>query len=153
MSFRHPLLERMVLPRDIFEKLEVLTSFFKLHLDEERKEAYGYAVVQLEQVAYLIAHAGVHVEIGMLLFWPYTVSDVVMNDIHAANPHACVLLCHFAVLLSVLEKHFWFLNGWTGGLFSSSMAHLAGHVELLEVVEWTQHWVMGMCSIPTAVGT
>lgn len=127
----------------MFSELERLSNFFLSVLDSSRGEEYKKAVFELERAAYLIAHAGTHVEVGMLVFWPYVISDVIMADIYALDPHALVLISYFCVLFGKIEGRFWFLQGWTDRLFSTAASLLAGHAELLELIEWPRKQVYG----------
>ncbi|KAI3547682.1 hypothetical protein CABS03_10118 [Colletotrichum abscissum] len=133
---RLPPLHNSPLPPDVFEAIQGLLDFYTENLHDSAREEYVTAVRELEKAVYLMAHAGANLEVGMILFWPYVISENIMADIHALNPYSLVLLAYFSVFLCVLEPTFWFLRGWSKRLFAMVDAQLAGHPVLLEAVRW-----------------
>ncbi|KAF9870205.1 C6 zinc finger domain-containing protein [Colletotrichum karsti] len=140
-NYRNPAMNQSPLPGDIFKALEDLQSFFGEALHDESREEYLTAVAELEKAVYLMAHAGTNIEIGMILFWPYVISENIMADIQAQNPFAIVLLSYFAIPLCVLEQRFWFLKGWSRRLFDVTDGLLAEHSTLMEMIKWPRRQV------------
>lgn len=138
---RLPPLHNSPLPPDVFEAIQGLLDFYTENLHDSAREEYVTAVRELEKAVYLMAHAGATLEVGMILFWPYVISENIMADIHALNPYSLVLLAYFSVFLCVLEPTFWFLRGWSKRLFAMVDAQLAGHPVLLEAVKWPRKQV------------
>ncbi|KAM5383406.1 hypothetical protein ACJZ2D_002099 [Fusarium nematophilum] len=87
-----PSLDNCQLPRGIFTALSRLSVFFDAELPEASRTDYGNAVVQLRKAARLIARAGNNVEVGMVMFFPYVISESVSTDIHAGNPVQVLVL-------------------------------------------------------------
>lgn len=131
-----PSLDSCQLPRDIFTALSRLSIFFDAELPEASRSDYGDAVVQLRKAARLIAHTGNNVEVRMILFFPYVISESISADIQAGNPYAMVLLLYFVLLLSSLEPKFWFLRGWSRRLLAITEAALEDHPKLRRMVNW-----------------
>ncbi|KAF4422874.1 hypothetical protein COL26b_004870 [Colletotrichum chrysophilum] len=118
-----------------------LGTFFQETLSEDCRDEYLKAVEELEKAIYFMAHAGTNVEVGMILFWPYVISENLMADIQAQNPFSMVLLSYFAIPLCVLEQRYWFLQGWSRRLFEVTDTVLAEHPALLEMVKWPRRQV------------
>ncbi|KAK1958762.1 hypothetical protein LY78DRAFT_647092 [Colletotrichum sublineola] len=140
-EYENPALHHSPLPADIFEALDRLAAFFEEHLEGDDDDAgvrgdYAVAVVELRKAAYLVAHAGARPEVGMVVFWPYVLSDRVMADIQAAAPRAMILLAHFAVLLCAVERGYWFLQGWSRRIVDAADARLAGLPALAGALAW-----------------
>lgn len=110
-------------------------------MEEHSRDRYADATKELEKAVYLMAHAGANIEVGMVLFWPYMISDSIMADIQATTPHAMVLLAYYAVFLRILEPGFWFMRGWSTRLFAKVDEHLAGNPAFLEAVKWPREQV------------
>lgn len=129
------------LPPDIFQAFTELATFFQETLSEDCRDEYLKAVEELEKAIYFMAHAGTNVEVGMILFWPYVISENLMADIQGQNPFSMVLLSYFAIPLCVLEQRYWFLQGWSRRLFEVTDTVLAEHPALLEMVKWPRRQV------------
>ncbi|KAF5492277.1 hypothetical protein CGCS363_v010674 [Colletotrichum siamense] len=129
------------LPPDIFQAFTELGTFFQETLSEDCRDEYLKAVEELEKAIYFMAHAGTNVEVGMILFWPYVISENLMADIQGQNPFSMVLLSYFAIPLCVLEQRYWFLQGWSRRLFEVTDTVLAEHPALLEMVKWPRRQV------------
>ncbi|KAK2056280.1 hypothetical protein LY76DRAFT_659948 [Colletotrichum caudatum] len=142
-EYENPALHRSPLPADIFDALRRLAAFFDEHLagDAARRGDYAVAVAELRKAVYLVAHAGARPEVGMVVFWPYVVSDAVMADVQAAAPCAAVLLAHFAVLLCAVERGYWFLRGWSRRLLDAADARLAGLPALAGALAWPRRQI------------
>ncbi|CAI0643634.1 unnamed protein product [Colletotrichum noveboracense] len=141
VNYRNPPMHLSPLPPDIFQALTELVTFFRENLGEDCRDEYLKAVEELEKAIYLMAHAGTNVEVGMILFWPYVISENIMTDIQGHNPFSMVLLSYFAIPLCVLEQRYWFLQGWSRRLFEVTDTVLAEHPALLEMVKWPRRQV------------
>ncbi|GJC84866.1 hypothetical protein ColLi_07704 [Colletotrichum liriopes] len=139
--------------KDVFEALDYLTAFFKESLSDVAQDDYTTAVVELEKAAYLMAHAGANLEVGMIIFWPYIISENIMADIQSKNPYAMVLLSYFAVLFCVMEPTYWFLRGWSRRLIDMVDARLAGLPVLLEAVKWPRKQILDFSGHYCTVGS
>lgn len=124
------------LPNDVFQALGDLATFFREALHGDARDEYLTAVDELEKATYLMAHSGASIEAGTLLVWPYVVSENIMADIQAQSPYAMVLLAYFAVPLCVLEKRYWFVQGWAARLFELVDGCLREVPLLAQLVEW-----------------
>lgn len=131
-----PPLDNCLLPRDIFGALSRLSTFFDANLPQASRSDYEIAITHLRKAARLMVHAGTHVEVGMLMFFPYVIPDSIMADIQAASPYAMVLLSYFALLLNTLEPKFWFLRGWSERLFAITDRSLVDYPKLQSIVTW-----------------
>ena len=136
-------MQQSPLPDDVFDALRSLRGFYDTTTAGARREGYIAAVSELEQAAYLMAHAGPQPEIGMLLFVPYVLRDVVMNDIEAVDPDALVFLSYFCVFSAVVERLFWFMRGWSRRLFDTIDGRLIGRPLSLRMVQWPRRHVFG----------
>ncbi|TDZ53665.1 hypothetical protein CTRI78_v006818 [Colletotrichum trifolii] len=141
-------LDRSPLPRDVYEALQGLSSFYEDNLQGDSRGDYVAAVKDLRRSINLMAYAGINIEIGMLLFWPYVISENVMADIQAQNPYAILLLCYFSVLLCALEQRYWFLKGWSRRLFGISDERLKEHPALAEMAKWPRRQVSELYGTP-----
>ncbi|KAK2470065.1 hypothetical protein H9L39_18213, partial [Fusarium oxysporum f. sp. albedinis] len=136
-----PSLEESLLPKDIFEKLANLRSFLQINMPIHSITDYEAAVSELVNATKLIGHAGLHVESGMVLFWPYVISETVLNDIQALDPYALLLLSHYAVLLMVMEARFWFIKGWGIRLLADINVQLSNRQPFIDMVKWPSEQV------------
>lgn len=134
-------MQQSPLPDDVFDALRALRDFYDATTTGARREGYAAAVSELEKAAYLMAHAGAQPEIGMLMFVPYVLRDVVMNDIEAVEPDALVFLSYFCVFSAVMEKLFWFMRGWSRMLFDTINGRLIGRPLSMRIVEWPRRHV------------
>ncbi|KAF6832934.1 hypothetical protein CPLU01_05883 [Colletotrichum plurivorum] len=135
-DYRNPQMQYSPLPNDVFQALSDLATFFNDTLRGDAREEYATAVAELEKAVYLMAHSGASIEACTLLVWPYVVSENIMADIQAQSPYAMVLLAYFAVPLCVLEKRYWFVEGWAVRLLGLVGECLGEGGVLAEVVEW-----------------
>lgn len=129
------------MPNDIFEALDSLSKFYQSNLPEPRRKDYKGAVDEIIKGAYFAAHAGLNIELGVTMFWLYTVADDIVADIQAADPHALVLLAYFAMMLSVIESRFWFLKAWPQLLFSVVDSNLTADQAILDILAWPRKQV------------
>lgn len=70
-SSRKPSLEYSLLPKDVYSALSDLRGFLTEHVSLKDKGDYEKAVTILVVSAVQIGHAGVNVEIGAILLWPF----------------------------------------------------------------------------------
>ncbi|KAJ9419701.1 hypothetical protein FOXG_07018 [Fusarium oxysporum f. sp. lycopersici 4287] len=131
-----PPLDHSALPMDTFQALRRLFAFYRTNLSDCNRADYEFASLQLRKSAILIAHAGSQAEIGMVMFFPYVISASVMSDIQANDPCALVLLSYFAVLLSLVEQQFWYVQGWSRRLIEAIDLHLDGNTKFSKVAKW-----------------
>lgn len=131
-----PPVDNCPLPQDTFAALHRLSTFFHINLPEAMRDDYKAAVAELRKAATLIAHAGIHVEIGMLMFFPYVVPESIIGDIQAGSPYAMILLAYFALLLSVLEPSFWYIQGWSRQLFATIETGLEDYPGFQDMARW-----------------
>lgn len=141
--YSDPSLSQSPLPPDIFNSLHRLDAFFQETLPTSARGDYANATELLIICTKLIAHAGIHVEPGMVFVWPYTVSDAVISDIRSFYPPALLLFAYYSVLIVTLEHRFWYLARWGRQLFSDIEARLAGHAELREMMDWPKERISG----------
>ena len=142
LIFSFPSMHQSPLPDDVFDALRSLRDYYDATTQGLRREGYRDAVSELEKAAYLIAHAGPQPEIGMLLFVPYGLRDVVMNDIEAVEPDALVFLSYFCVFSSIMERLFWFMRGWSQRLFDAINSRLVGRPLSMRIVEWPRRHIL-----------
>ncbi|KAM0287239.1 hypothetical protein ACHAQH_000553 [Verticillium albo-atrum] len=138
-----PPLGHSCLARDVYQALERLESVFDSGMQLEFRDDYLRAIDELNKVTRLMAHAGVHVECGMAMFWPYVIPQRIMHDIEALNPHALLLLSYFCVFLSILEGRYWFIRGWAKPLMADIDLQLSHHRELAELLKWPKEQILG----------
>lgn len=124
------------LPGGIFEALRDLSIFLHINLTEARWSDYEFAVKEIRKAAILMANAGPRPEIGMLLFFPYTISETIVSDIQAMDPFAVILLSYFTLLLKAMEPTFWFMQGWSKRLFETVERRLRDDSRWWDIAKW-----------------
>ncbi|KAH7015867.1 C6 zinc finger domain-containing protein [Ilyonectria destructans] len=129
------------LPGSVFDALCRLKHFIRSDATPEDRDDYLTAVDELEKVARLLAHAGVHPECCMVLFWPYVISDKVIAQIKAFDRLALLLMSYYSVFLSIMGSHFWFLQGWGPQLLTEIEHHLINDQDLMELLRWPREQV------------
>lgn len=102
----------------------------------DNKADYEQAVWNLTVSAMQMAPAGVKVEFGAVLMWGFFLPSSVTNDIEKLKPHALVLLAHFAVLLHLLDKTYWFLRGWGKQLLDNIDEQLKDQPQHRKLLAW-----------------
>ncbi|EEY14362.1 C6 zinc finger domain-containing protein [Verticillium alfalfae VaMs.102] len=110
--------------------------------DPMNPDDYLKAIDELVKVTRLLAHAGVSVESGMVMFWPYVIPERIMLDIEALNPHALLLLSYYCVFLNILEGRYWYSRGWAKPLMAEIDLQLSHHRELAELLKWPKEQIM-----------
>ncbi|KAF3353496.1 hypothetical protein VD0004_g8876 [Verticillium dahliae] len=138
----HPPLENSCLPRDVYQALKRLESAFDGGMRADFRDDYLKAIKELMKVTRLLAHAGVSVESGMVMFWPYVIPERIMLDIEALNPHALLLLSYYCVFLNILEGRYWYSRGWAKPLMAEIDLQLSHHRELAELLKWPKEQIM-----------
>ncbi|KAG7113045.1 Nucleoporin like protein [Verticillium longisporum] len=138
----HPPLENSCLPRDVYQALKRLESAFDSGMQPDFRDDYLKAIDELMKVTRLLAHAGVSVESGMVMFWPYVIPERIMLDIEALNPHALLLLSYYCVFLNILEGRYWYSRGWAKPLMADIDLQLSHHRELAELLKWPKEQIM-----------
>ena len=69
------------------------------------------AISTLELAVKHMAVAGLRIEVGMTLIWPFSIPPRIMRAIDDKEPLGLILLAHFCVLFAFFE-HQWFTKGW-----------------------------------------
>ncbi|KAM0633653.1 hypothetical protein ACHAPW_003319 [Verticillium nonalfalfae] len=138
----HPPLDNSCLPRDVYQALKRLESAFDTGMRPDFRDDYLKAIDELVKVTRLLAHAGVSVESGMVMFWPYVIPERIMLDIEALNPHALLLLSYYCVFLNILEGRYWYSRGWAKPLMAEIDLQLSHHRELAELLKWPKEQIM-----------
>lgn len=83
-----------------------------------------------------IGHAGVNVEVGAILLWPFFLPDSVVIDIKDYKPQALLILAYYAVFVSALDKIYWFLRGWGRELLKDINDKIAEQEPCREFLDW-----------------
>lgn len=120
----------------MFEALSRLRRFFQDDKALDSKTDYDHAVTVLDVSATQIAYAGVNVEVGAILLWPFFIPDSIVVGIKERRPHAMVILAHFAVLLHALDTTFWFLRNWARQLLADVDAQIGDRPRFKELLDW-----------------
>ncbi|KAI0470592.1 hypothetical protein GGR56DRAFT_135788 [Xylariaceae sp. FL0804] len=135
-----PSVEDSLLPEDTFSALANLRCFAAARLEGSMLHDYAAALSALEDCARHMADAGLHLEIGTPLFWPYLIPESVLAGMQPkqSEPHCLVLLAYFGVFFTVLEDTCWQLRGWGSQLLADVEAHLAqrGETEFTALLKW-----------------
>ncbi|WQF90203.1 Putative fungal transcription factor [Colletotrichum destructivum] len=136
-----PPLEQSLLPRDTFDALRRLGSFFRHDPQLTAPQDYEAAVSELMFSAKLMASAGLHIECGMVLSWPYVLPASILADIQELNPYALVLLSYFSAFLAIMGTRFWVLEGWGTQLLKDIEALLKDLPPFHEILTWPKEQV------------
>lgn len=105
-------MEYSLLPTDVYNALSQLRQFLVEHVSLKNKGDYEKAVTILEVSAVQIGYAGVNVEVGAILLWPFFVPESVISDIKDGKPQGLLILAYYAVFVNSLDRIYWFLRGW-----------------------------------------
>ena len=127
-----------LLPEDTFNIIAELRTFLAAELgDKDHNLAdYSAAVDSLETVARLTARAGMKADPIFILYWPTIVGESVVIDIRAYKPSALILLAHFFVFFSMLERQFWFAQGWAKAIVSDIDTKVRGNPRMAQMMRW-----------------
>lgn len=131
-----PSLMHSPLPHDFFQALTRLRSFLGSQDFLADQAGYSQAVSALDLSASHIAHAGVNIEAGAILLWPFFLPDSIVAHIKGLRPHALLVLSYYAVLLSALERSYWWLRGWGSELLDDITSHLHDQPSLQDMLAW-----------------
>lgn len=85
-------MEYSLLPTDVHNALSHFRQFLIEHVSLKNKGDYEKAVTILEVSAVQIGYAGVNVEVGAILLWPFFVPESVISDIKDHEPQALLVL-------------------------------------------------------------
>jgi hypothetical protein len=94
-----------MLPYDFYHITSCLQAFYRDESSLVNRADFDDAILSLNVTAMHIARAGMHVEVGAVLFWPFLLPESVLTDMKELNPYAMILLSYYAVLVDV---SFWF---------------------------------------------
>ncbi|KAH8162147.1 hypothetical protein CIB48_g6102 [Xylaria polymorpha] len=133
---RKPSLEYSPLPNDLFHALSDLRSAFRDESGLQNRADYDKAIAGLELSAMHAAQAGVNIEVGAVMIWPFMISDTVGVDIGRLEPYALVILSYWAVLLAALDGDFWFLRGRGRELLEEIDHRLQDQPRFREYIKW-----------------
>lgn len=107
-----------LLPSDTRSQLGTLRDLIESqNLESDEKADYISAISSLELSAKHMAAAGLRMEIGMALFWPFLIPQRIVRAIDHREPLGLILLAHFCVLFSFFH-HQWFTKGWARQVLS-----------------------------------
>jgi hypothetical protein len=129
------MLQQSPLPDDVFQAITELRRFFKGEV-MEHCEDYDQGVNALDVAAMQIAHAGINIEMGALLLWPFFVPESVVSDIKMRKPHALIMLAYYAVFLHSQDTTFWFLKGWGRQLLVQICQEIQNEEKFKQVLIW-----------------
>jgi hypothetical protein len=116
-----------------------LKDFATAELDGEMQSDFHDAVSALEDCARHMAQAGLYIEIGTPLFWPYLISEKILASMQRLEPHCLVLLAYFSVFMTLLDESCWHIRGWGTQLLGDIEEQLAGQTRFLEWLRWPRH--------------
>ena len=101
----------------MYSALSQLRRFLVEHAPLKTQGDYEKAVTILEVSAVQIGYAGVNVEVGAILLWPFFLPESIVSDIKNHRPEALLVLAYYAVFVNALDKVYWFLRGWGRDVF------------------------------------
>jgi len=131
-----PSLKYSPLPEDTLEAISRLRNFFDADDTLRNKADFEITVAAFELSAIQIAYAGVNIEIGAILLWPFFIPDSIIAGIKERQPHALLALAYYAVFLNALDPTFWFLRGWGRQLLEQVSAEIGDRPRLREMLDW-----------------
>lgn len=129
-------MEYSLLPKDVYSALSHLRQFLSEHVSLKSKGDYEKTVTILEVSAVQIAHAGVNVEVGAILLWPFFLPESVVCDIKDHKPQALLILAYHAVFVHALDKIYWFLRGWGQKVFKEINDQVEQHELYRDFLNW-----------------
>ncbi|KAH8654649.1 hypothetical protein BGZ60DRAFT_157979 [Tricladium varicosporioides] len=136
LSRPNPSLQFSPLPNDTFHAIAELGSFLKDSATLDSQGDYEESLSGLRLCAINISYAGINVEAGAVLMWPYTIPHSFMTGIRERKPHALLVLSYYAPLLAVLDSRHWFLSGYGKDLLADIVGHLADQEQFQRLLEW-----------------
>ncbi|KAI0451709.1 hypothetical protein F5B21DRAFT_364454 [Xylaria acuta] len=133
---RKPSLEHSPLPNDLFHALSHLRLAFRDEVDLKNRADYDKAISGLDLSAMHAAQAGVNIEVGAVMIWPFLTPESVGVDIGRLEPYALVVLSYWAVILAALDGDFWFLRGRGRELLEEIDNRLQAQPRFREYLKW-----------------
>jgi hypothetical protein len=115
-----------MLPYDFYHTRSCLQAFYRDESSLVNRADFDDAILSLNVTAMHIARAGMHVEVGAVLFWPFLLPESVLTDMKELNPYAMILLSYYAVLVNVSDPNFWFFCEKAKSLFHDIVDRLEG---------------------------
>lgn len=140
----YPPLDNTCLPLDTWDALRRLSAFHEADLPSNSFEHYHKAVKDLQAATRLFAVSGMFAEAGAVLSWLYDVHESILVDLNSHHPHALLLYSYLMVYFAAIEKHFWYVRGWTHVFLEEIEKGLASLPKFLELLQWPKAKVLGM---------
>lgn len=134
-------MEYSLLPTDVYNALSHLRQFLIEHVSLKNKGDYEKAVTILEVSAVQIGHAGVNVEVGAILLWPFFVPGSVISDIKDGKPQALLVLAYYSVFVNSLDRIYWFLRGWGREVLEDIIDQIGEQELYRELLEWPRRHI------------
>lgn len=134
------MLQQSPLPDDVFQAITELRRFLKGEVIEHCED-YDQGVNAFDVAAMQIAHAGINIEMGALLLWPFFVPESVVRDIRMRKPHALTMLAYYAVFLHSQDAAFWFLKGWGRQLLAQICEEIQDQQKFELVLSWPKQQI------------
>lgn len=89
-----------------------------------------------------IGHAGVNVEVGAILLWPFFLPESVVNDIKDHKPEALLILAYYAVFVNALDRIYWFLRGWGRELLKDINDEIEVQEPCRDFLDWPRRHIL-----------
>lgn len=128
----------------MWKALDKLSAFYAAELPSNSLENYEKAVQTFRSSARLFSAAGMFTEVGAVAFWFYEIDGTILIDLNSHLPHALILFSYVMVYLASIEKHFWYVRGWTRVYLEEAERHLAGQPRFLELFAWAKEKALSL---------
>lgn len=138
---RKPSLEYSLLPNDVYSALSRLRQFLAEKNSPKERGDYEKAVLILEVSAMQIGYAGVNVEVGAILLWPFFLPDSVVSDIKNHKPQALLISAYYCVFVNSLDKIYWFLRGWGREVFEDIDGQIETEELCRDLLDWPRRHI------------
>lgn len=125
----------------MYSALSHLRQFLIEHVSPKDRGDYEKAVTILEVSAVQIAHAGVNVEVGAILLWPFFLPESIVSDIKGHKPQALLILAYYAVFVSSLDRIYWFLRGWGRELLKDINDRIEEQEPCRDLLDWPRRHI------------
>lgn len=89
-----------------------------------------------------IGFAGVNVEVGAVLLWPFFLPESVVSDIKDHKPQAPLMLAYYAVFVNTLDKIYWFLRGWGREVFKDIDNQIEEQELCRALLDWPRRHIL-----------
>lgn len=129
-------------PQPLFQKiLERLPELIALFDEEEsldddnRRDLMGFVTGLRENLLRCSRPCIENRDIKLLFYWPFHLSPNFMYGLRQRSPGALVLVMHWAVVLSVAARTYWFFRGWTERITHAVTQELT-ESPWKEAIEW-----------------